>query len=341
MKALYFLSPGQLELREVEKPEAGPGELIVKVAYAGVCGTDVRIYRGTKAIPAPRIIGHEFSGTIAEVGPGVEGWEVGSRVTVYPVIPCGTCYACRSGRPNICLNRTTIGYELDGAFAEYVKVPREAVGQGHVIPLPPEVSLEEAAAAEPVAAAFHGIRRSRLSPGQDVCIMGAGPIGLYHLQLAFWRGARQVIVSEPQEERRNLALRFGATVAVAPEEVKAAVGEVTGGAGVDVVFIDVGIPAIIREAVSLAKKGGTCVLFAGCPAGSTAEIDPNEIHYREVDLIGSSASTPGNLATVLRLAARNFIDIKSTIGHILDLEDWARAFQMKQDYAGLKTLLKP
>jgi len=341
MKALYFLSPGQLELKEVEKPQAGPGEIIIKVAYAGVCGTDVRIYRGTKVIPAPRIIGHEFSGTIAEVGEEVEGWKPGDRVTVYPVIPCGTCYACQSGRPNICLNRTTIGYELDGAFAEYVKVPREAVLKGHVIPLPAEISLEEAAAAEPVAAAFQGLLRSRLSPGQDVCILGAGPIGLYHVQLSLWRGARNIIVSEPQEERRAQALKFRATAAVPPEEIEKTVRDLTAGTGVDVVFIDVGLPQIITPALKLLKKGGTCVLFAGCPVGSTAQIDPNEIHYREIDLIGSSASTPENLATVLRLAARKFINIKDTIGDILPLEEWPKAFQMKEAYAGLKTLLKP
>ncbi|MGB9859444.1 MAG: alcohol dehydrogenase catalytic domain-containing protein [Moorellaceae bacterium] len=341
MQALCFLGPGKMELIEVERPKIGPGEILVEVKYAGVCGTDVRIYQGTKIIKSPRIIGHEFAGMVAEVGPGVESFKVGDRVTVYPVIPCGTCYACTAGRPNICVNRLTLGYELDGAFAEYIRIPREAVERGHVIALPQEVTFEEAAAAEPVAAAFHGVLRSRLSPGQDVCIIGAGPIGLYHVQLALWRGARNVIVSEPQEERRNKALRFGATAAVAPQELKDTVQQITRGIGVDVVFIDVGIPSVIKEAISLAKKGGTCVLFAGCPVGSTAEIDPNEIHYKEVDLIGSSASTPENLATVLRLAARKFIDIKSTIGDILELKDWAQALEMKQNYAGLKTLLKP
>lgn len=341
MKALCFLGPGKLELIETEIPRIGPGEILIQVKYAGVCGTDVRIYQGTKIIKPPRIIGHEFSGIIAEVGQGVEDFKPGDRVTVYPVIPCGTCYACNAGRNNICVHRTTLGYELDGAFAEYIKIPKEAVSRGHVVAIPAEVTFEEAAAAEPVAAAFHGILRSRLSPGQDVCIIGAGPIGLYHVQLALWRGACNIIVSEPQEERRAQALRFGATAAVTPQEVKETVQELTRGVGVDVVFIDVGIPSIIKEAISLAKKGGICVLFAGCPVGSTAEIDPNEIHYKEVDLIGSSASTPRNLATVLRLAARKFIDIKSTIGHILELKDWAQAFQMKQAYAGLKTLLKP
>ncbi|MEM2506395.1 MAG: alcohol dehydrogenase catalytic domain-containing protein, partial [Nitrososphaeria archaeon] len=135
MKAAVFYEPLKLKVEDVPKPVVGANEVLVKVKAAAICGTDLRIYRGTKKIKTPRIIGHEFAGEIVELGENVEGFTVGDRVTVYPVIACGKCYACMMGRPNICVNRPTIGYEYDGGFAEYVKIPEEAVSYGAVIKL--------------------------------------------------------------------------------------------------------------------------------------------------------------------------------------------------------------
>ena len=181
MKAAVFLSPSHIELQEVKRPKIGPGEVLIKVKAAGICGTDARILKGSKKIPAPRIIGHEFAGEIQEVGEENEEWKPGDRVTVEPIIACGKCYCCLRGRFNICLTRPTIGYEYDGAFAEFVRIPSEAVDRGNLIRLPDDVSFEDAAFAEPLSACIQGNERARIRKGDRVWIMGDGPIGLTHV----------------------------------------------------------------------------------------------------------------------------------------------------------------
>ena len=180
MKALVFQGPKQFEVKEVPIPQCGADEMLVRVRFAGVCGTDNRIYQGTKVIAAPRITGHEFSGTIERLGSHVKGYQLGQRVSVYPMLYCGHCYCCREGRTNICVNRTTIGYEIDGGFAQYVKIPKRAIECGNVVPIPDNVSDEIAAISEPIAAAYHGMQQAGLRDGETFVIIGAGPIGLFH-----------------------------------------------------------------------------------------------------------------------------------------------------------------
>ena len=157
MKALVFQGPKQFEVKEVPIPQCGADEMLVRVRFAGVCGTDNRIYQGTKVIAAPRITGHEFSGTIKRLGSHVKGYQLGQRVSVYPMLYCGHCYCCREGRTNICVNRTTIGYEIDGGFAQYVKIPKRAIECGNVVPIPDNVSDEIAAISEPIAASYRPV----------------------------------------------------------------------------------------------------------------------------------------------------------------------------------------
>jgi L-iditol 2-dehydrogenase len=264
MKALVFHAPGNMVLQDCPVPQIAPDEALVKVRFAGVCGTDSRIYKGTKKIDAPRITGHEFAGDVVALGSAVGGFSVGDRVTAYPMIACGTCYVCRSGRTNICANRITLGYELDGGFATFVKIPAAAIAKGNLIRLPDGVSYEEGAASEPLTAAYNGIRRSNLMPGQTVLIVGAGPIGLFHTQLGKAEGAGLVVVSEPQAEKRALAKELGADAVIDPstENVQKRVKELTDGIGMDIVLADVGVPKVVEEAVEYLRKGGTYVISA-------------------------------------------------------------------------------
>jgi L-iditol 2-dehydrogenase len=342
MKALVFKGPKKFSVEEIDIPEIREGEVLIKVKYAGVCGTDVRIYNGTKKISAPRITGHEFSGEVAGVGEGVTLYKIGDRVTVYPMIACNKCYACQSGRTNICVNRITLGYELDGGFAEFVKVPKEAVERGNIVQLPPNVSYEEGAVSEPMTAAYHGIERSGLKGNDTVAIVGAGPIGLCHVQLAKLKQPKKLIVIEPDEGKRKLALEFGASHTVNPleESVHDRLMDLTDGEGVDVVILDVGLPKVIENSLSFVKKGGMFLLFAGCPIGSSITIDPNIIHYKEIMFTGSSSSSPQNQQKVLQLLNENKINLKKLITGIFALEDWENAFDMKANYQGLKSVFK-
>ncbi|MCF6097133.1 alcohol dehydrogenase catalytic domain-containing protein [Thermovorax subterraneus] len=342
MKALVFHGPGHISIEEVCVPEISDEEILVKVKYAGVCGTDVRIYKGAKKIPSPKIIGHEFSGEIVRVGERVRQFKVGDRVTVYPMISCGQCYCCRDDRKNICVNRKTIGYEIDGGFAEYVRVPKDAIEKGNVIKLPAEIDYLEAALSEPVTAAYHGIKRSNLKGGQKLAIFGAGFIGLCHVQLARMIGPESIIVIEPKEEKRVLARELGADLLIDPalKNTKKEIFDFTDGEGVDVVIVDVGIPNVIEEALTCVKKGGTLLLFAGSPENSRISIDPNWIHYREINFTGSSAAVPEEQWEVLNMIASKKINVRRLLSEVVTLDEWKKAFEMKENYLALKTLIK-
>lgn len=340
MKALVFHGPGDCRVQEVDKPRIGAGELLVAVRYAGVCGTDVRIFAGTKKVEPPRIIGHEFSGEVAEAGAGVQGFSLGDRVTVYPVIFCNECYACKAGRKNICVNRQTIGYEYDGGFAEYVRIPAKAVTDGNVIPLPDAVSFKEAAISEMAAAAYNGIVRAQIRDGDTLVIVGAGPIGLCHVMLSKAKNPGQIIVSEPDMKKRELARELGADETVNPseEDPRERIFDLTDGDGADKVIVDVGLPEVIAQSLEYLKKGGDCILFAGSPAGSRISIDPNLIHYKEIRFTGSSASLPDYQREVLDYTARGILDLKRLISDVFPLEDFKEAFERKRDYVGLKSV---
>jgi len=342
VKALIFKAPKQFDIEDINIPEINSGEILIKVKYAGICGTDVRIYNGTKKISAPRITGHEFSGDIVDIGQGVSNFKVGDRVTVYPMIACGKCYACLSGRTNICVHRLTLGYEIDGGFAEYVKVPAEAVEKGNVIKLPHNVSYEEGAVSEPMTAAYHGIERSGIKSGDNVVIVGAGPIGLCHVQLAKLKEPKQIIVIEPDETKRRLAAEFGANTGIDPvkENVCKKILDLTFNEGADVVIMDVGLPKVIEESLVYVKKGGMFLLFAGCPVGASITIDPNIIHYKEIMFTGSSSSSPENQKTVLKLLSEGKLNLQKLITGVFALEEWEQAFNMKANYQGLKSVFR-
>lgn len=342
MKALLFKGVNDISLEKVKVPVINDSELLIKINYAGICGTDVRIFNGTKVIDSPRILGHEFSGIIKEVGTNIKKYNVGDRVTVYPMIACGNCYACNENRTNICINRKTIGYQINGGFAEYIKIPTEAINNGNVIKIPDSVTDIQAAASEPLAAAYNGIMRSNIKPNNTVVIIGGGPIGLLHVQLAKFVGAEKVILSEPIESKRKLAKKLGADFCINPveENIKEKLMNITNGEGADRLLVDVGKPNLIENSLSYMKKGGRLVIFAGCPVGSEITIDPNIIHYKEIDFTGSSSSTPDNNRKVLELIAENHIDIDSIITDIYDMKNWKKGFIKKANYEGLKSLIK-
>jgi L-iditol 2-dehydrogenase len=340
VKALVFHEPGRLEVADVEERSPGIGELRVRVTFAGVCGTDRRILAGTKAVHGPRIIGHEFAGIVDVVGPGVAEWKPGDRVAIYPIITCGTCHACREGRKNICVRRRTFGYEVDGGFAESVIIVPEAVTGGNLVRVPDSVADIDAGASEPVAAALQGVIRAGVRIGDTVLILGAGPIGVSHIELSLLFGAAAVVVSEPDGDRRAGAARHGATHVLDPADgpLPEQLRHIVGSEGPRIAFVDAGVPSLIAEGLQAVRKGGRCVIFAGMPTGTSIALDPNAIHYGEVDLIGSSGSTPELLAQVLRWAAQGRLNLNSLVSAVLPLEEWQEAFGSPTSSNGLKVL---
>jgi L-iditol 2-dehydrogenase len=328
VKGLVFHEPGDLRVEQLPDPALPERGLLVRVRYAGVCGTDVRIFTGKKAVVAPRVIGHEFVGEVVAGAHPAWADRVGTRVAVYPVVTCGECYACRRGRKNICVRRRTFGYEIDGGFAELVAVPADAVDGGNVTVLPAGLSDEDAVLSEPATAVLHGIRRAGVGDGDTVLISGGGPIGLLHASVARLAGASRIILAEPQASRRALARQRGVDTVLDPAAgpLGQQLAAVTDGAGVDVAIIAAGVPALIGELLGALNKGARCVVFAGMPPGSTSLIDPNLVHYREIDVIGSSGSTPEAQRDVLEFISTGKLRVRDLISDLYPLDSWRAAF---------------
>ncbi len=216
MLAAVFQRPGEMDVMEVDTPEIGPDEVLVKVGANTICGTDVRIFRGekTKGIPLPAILGHEVAGHVYQVGRHVKGYDVGMPVAMAPVIACHHCFYCQNGMENICPNQSIVGYDVKGGLSEYVRIPANAVAAGNLFVAQKDLPSEYLALAEPLACCVNGHHRSHIRMNSTVLIMGSGPIGLFHLQLALLAGARTVIVSDPSAPRRELATQFGAHLTV-------------------------------------------------------------------------------------------------------------------------------
>lgn len=342
MKAALLLAPNRLQLDDVADPQTQAGDLLLRVKSATICGTDIRVYRGRKTagIRYPSIIGHEFSGEVVATD-GLSPFQIGERVGVCPAIPCGTCAQCLRGRENLCPDLQAIGYEIDGGFAEYIRIPARAVELGNVHVLPDHVSHDEAALIEPLACVLNGQNQVSLRQGDTVAILGAGPIGTLHAKLARLRGAGRVIVSEPNAARRQAAIEAGADVVIDPTDgdLRAAIRAETRGLGADVVICAIGIPALAAQAVGLAAKGGRVSLFAGFTKGETGQLDINAIHYDELRLTGAFGLSRLDYENALHMIADGRIELSSMITHRYGLAEVGAAFEMAESGAAMKVVI--
>lgn len=340
MKAAILTAPNEMRLVETAAPSAAPGDLILKVKAATICGTDIRILRGRKTagIRYPSIIGHEFSGEVVD---GDGAYPRGTRVGVCPAIPCGRCAQCVRGRENLCPSAEAIGYQLDGAFAEYIRIPARAVALGNVHVLPDRVGHAEAALIEPLACVVNGQDKVEVAQGDMVVVLGAGPIGTLHVKLARLRGAARVIVSEPNAARRAAALAAGADAGIDPlsEDLHARVREETRGLGADVVICAIGLPALAAQAIGLAGYGGRVSLFAGFSKGEQALLDVNAIHYDELRVVGAFGLSRLDYETALGIIADRRIDTRDIITHHFTLDRVAEAFVQAESGAAMKVAI--
>lgn len=345
MLAAVLKGPNDMILKEIDKPKINENEVLVKIKACAICGTDIRIYKGTKTrgIRKNSIIGHEISGIITKVGSNIDKFKEKDNVAIAPVLPCGKCYYCKNGKENACLNRKGLGYEYDGGFAEYIKLPKDYIERGNLFKFPSSTSFEEACLAEPLGCVYNGSERSEISLNDTVVIIGAGPIGLMHLMLAKLKGAINIIVSEPISKRRQLAKKLGANTVVDPnaQDLSKIVFEQTNNLGADVVILSLGITKLVNSASELLKKGGSLNLFGGFPKGQKSSIDPNKIHYDEIWVTGTTACTRSQYEKALELITNNFIDLKPIISDIFSLEQIDQAIEKANEGSGVKIIVKP
>jgi L-iditol 2-dehydrogenase len=328
MKAARVHKTEDLRIEDVAEPRCPDGGMVIKVEACAVCGTDVKIlHHGHRMIVFPRTTGHEVSGTVTEVSPGVEGYAPGDRVAVAPAVPCGECHMCHGGMQGMCENLTAIGYHYDGGFAEKMAVPAVAVRNGCVNEVPEGVSFEEAALAEPLACCVNAQELIWLGLGHTVVVIGAGPIGCFNAQLARARGATTVMLMDTSDERLAMSAVAEPDHAVNPTKIDAKefVMDHTGGRGADRVIVACGAPKAQESALELVAKRGVVNFFGGLPKGhSTIQFDSNLTHYREFYVIGNHGSSPRHNALALdliragKIHAREFVTRRFAIDHTLE-----------------------
>lgn len=345
MKAALLKQIDILEYTEVETPKIEDTDLLIKVKAAAICGTDLRIYHGkkTKGIRFPSVIGHEFSGEVVEVGKKVSAFSTGDRVCVDPVLPCGGCFYCLNEMENVCQNREALGYEYDGCFAEYIRIPGKFVERGNVQRLPDGMPWESGALAEPLSCVINGQRKLNIKIGDTVVVIGAGPIGIMHLMLAKSSGATTVIVSEPNAVRRAGAAKFGADILVDPinESLEEVVLKATNSLGADVIILAIGNPRIVNDALKLARKGARISFFAGFSKGDAPAIDVNLIHYNELVIVGASSLQRRDLKTALSLIEKGSVPVAGLVTDSFPLKAINEAFLKAESGDAIKVVVKP
>lgn len=345
MKAVILYGPNNFDSGEFEKPQIGDNDILLKMKSAAICGTDIRILEGkkTKGVRYPSIIGHEICGIIDKVGKNVKHYNVGDKVSIANVMPCKSCHSCLTGRENACLNRKAIGYEYNGGFAEYVLIPDIFVEGGNVVKLPENVSFEEGALIEPLACCIRGMKNAGTGFNDTVLILGAGPIGLMHLQLSKIAGAKQVIVSEPINSRREKALKLGADRVVNPneEDLSEIIMTMTDGIGADVIIMAIGVPAIVNSTIKLCRKGGTVNLFAGFAGTGESTIEVNAIHYNEITLNGSTAYKREDYFQSRDIVVSKKINLKEIVTHRFKIDEFKKAYEVCKSGEGLKVIIEP
>jgi 2-desacetyl-2-hydroxyethyl bacteriochlorophyllide A dehydrogenase len=334
-RAVLVSAPGRAALVEQPVDRPGPGEVLVQVRAAGICGSDVELFAGSRpaeAVRYPVVPGHEWAGVVAETGAGVTGLAAGDPVTAEGIRWCGMCDRCRAGATNLCLaGYQETGFTLPGAFSGYVLVPARLVHR-----LPPDRPVEHGALLEPTACVAAAVGFADPRPGQVAAVVGGGTLGVLAVQLLALHAPAELVLVEAREDRRELGRSLGATAALAPDEAAA------DGIGADVVIEAAGRPGTAREAAALARRGGTVVL-CGIPGEPSAGPDPVDVALRELHLHGVFGASTAAWAQSARLYRAGLLDLGALVTHRFALADFATALRLVAEHSpGTgKVLLEP
>jgi L-iditol 2-dehydrogenase len=325
MLAAVLYGKEHVELEPVAIPQIGEGDLLVRVKAALTCGTDVKVFRRgyhARMIVPPALFGHELAGDIVQVGAQVKKFRVGQRIMAANSAPCGSCFYCKKDLENLCEDLLF----NNGAYAEYIKIPARIV-ERNTYELPENVSYQDAALAEPLACVLRGTDETGIHPGDNVVVIGLGPIGLMFVRVAALRGARVIAVGRRQMQL-DRAAALGAQVLLIADDslnVVTAVRDVTKDHGADVAIEAVGSPRTWQEAVQMVRRGGTVNFFGGCPSDTTVPIDTSHLHYSEITLKASFHHTPRHIRAALdmiaarQITARQFVNGEEPLQNLLDV----------------------
>jgi len=345
VKVARLYAPGDLRVEDLPVPEAGPGDLVIRVRTCSTCGTDAKIFRfGHHHISLPRVLGHEVAGEVAEVGSGVGGWSEGDRVQIIAAIPCGVCHYCRKGQHTVCEDLESIGYQYDGGFAEFMRVPAKVLAVDGVNRIPEHVPFEEASLTEPLACVLNGQELAQVGEGDAVVILGAGPIGCLHVRLARARGAKTVVLVDVNQGRLDLAARAEPDAAIdsTKDDPIDSIRKMTDGRGADVVITATGVGQAQEQALEMTAPRGRISLFGGLPKdNSTIRFDSNLVHYGEISVFGAYGSAPRHNREALSLIADGKVRVDDLITHRMPLADVHKAIETVISGEGLKVVIEP
>jgi L-iditol 2-dehydrogenase len=346
MKVLRFYAPKDVRIEDVPEPTCGPDEVKLRVRNCSTCGTDVKIFNnGHQNISPPRIMGHEVAGEVVEVGADVSGWSVGDRAQVIAAVPCGECYECRRGWMAVCENQTSVGYQYDGGFAEYMIVPRQVLAVDGLNRIPDNIGFDEASVAEPFACAINAQELVHVGDGDTVVIFGAGPIGCLHTRLARANGASRVFLVDVLADRLAMSAD-----AVKPEEVINGrevdvvqhVKDLTDGRGPDVVITATAANVAQEQAIQMAARRGRVSFFGGLPKTNPyIQCDSNLVHYRELMLMGANGSAPSHNKRALEYISSGQVPVKDLITVRLPLDRAMEAFDIVAKGEAIKVTIEP
>jgi L-iditol 2-dehydrogenase len=345
VKAAVYFGPCRIEICDRPEPEAREDNLLLEIACCAICGTDVKLAtvghpRWTKEV----ILGHELAGRIVHAGSRARDFAVGERVTLATTLACGHCPICARGLGNLCPNCEPISMVHDGAFAPRMAVPALALAGGNVIRVPPNVSDESAALSEPMSCAINAQELAGLRAGDRVVIVGGGPLGAIHAELARAAGAAVVMVVQRSEPRLSLLRKLRGVTVIdgAHEDVKARVLAETDGLGADVVVVCAPNRAAQEASLDLARKGGVISLFGSLPKGESAVLfDSRTIHYNEIRIVGCSDSRPEHVRKAVELLASGKIDAEALVTHRLPLSKFWEGIELMKRKESFKVIIRP
>jgi len=352
MKALRFYAPEDVRLEDVPEPECGPDEIKLKVKNCSTCGTDVKIFHnGHQNLTPPRTIGHEIAGEIVEVGANVNAtygsdWKPGDRTQVIAAVPCGECHECRKGWMEVCQNQTSVGYQYDGGFAEYMIVPQQVLKVDGLNRIPDNVGYDEASAAEPFACAINAQEQLGIEEGDFTVVFGAGPIGCMHIRIA--RGVHKVgtvVLVDINAERLKMsadAVQPDHVINASEEDAVAKVMELTGGRGADVIITATPANVTQEQAISMAARQGRISFFGGLPKNDPfIKADSNLIHYRQLHVHGANGSSPAHNKRALEYISTGQVPVKDLITKHIPLDDVLSAFDIVKSGQAIKVTVEP
>jgi L-iditol 2-dehydrogenase len=338
VRAAFLHGKEDIRLAETEAAPLEPGGLCLRVLTCGICGSDARVYFNgpSSRYLSPVLLGHELSAEIAEVGPGVEGFNVGDLVTVAPVIPCMACGPCLRGEDNLCENGGVLGCTIHGGMAEFLTLPGQMVRTGGIVKLPEGVGQRDAALTELVGCCLHGLDKVGLQAGESVLIIGDGPIGLTFLQLAREVGASYVATSGRRPQRRQLASELGADEAL--DATATDLKDHFDGRSLDRVIVAASNLDATRDAIEVVRPGGAVLLFAGYVPGSSLDLQLNDVHYRELSIHGSIDCTIEDFRRAVGLLPR--LAMAELVSGAFPLDEIESAFWATRGPDAVKTVLE-